>query len=507
MPEDLIAKIKIKKEWKTAFFSAVIIGFLTHMYVFTNMLPNHDGLNNIYNAQRKFYSGRFFLSPISGISSYFDLPWINGLLAILYLALGSVIIIEFFKMRKTLSIILTSGIFVTFPTVSATFSYMFTADGYMAAFLLSLLSVLVTKKYKYGFIPGALILFISVGVYQINLPMVLTVVGIWFIIELIFQRKKLMDTFRTLGRFILMTGIGMGLYAVLFKVYETKTGSITTYQGLDQVGIPTDGIKGQLNSIKNSFMDFFFKGFISASSVNLFEVLNVFLFLLIGVGIIISIINRKTCLSAFRMILLFLSIISLPIFVFILYFISPGVYYHMLMFMPLAFLYILPIIIYDKLEHPIFPVKCFSWATVVMIALIVFNFSIISNIGYFNMTIRYEKTFAYINRVYDRIEQTEGYENVSKMAVFGRIEMYSDLSTDIIPDKIPNLTGAMGETFLGSTRHYTAMLNNYFGKSLRPVSNKYLNELENTDTVQHMDKWPAKSSVQIIDDVVIVKFQ
>lgn len=89
MPEEIFRKFNtiIKKNWKVAFFSAIIIGFLTHMYVFTNMLPNHDGVNNIYDAQRKFYSGRFFLSPVSGISSYFDLPWINGTLGILYLAL------------------------------------------------------------------------------------------------------------------------------------------------------------------------------------------------------------------------------------------------------------------------------------------------------------------------------------------------------------------------------------------------------------------------------------
>lgn len=66
------------------------------------MLPNHDGLNNIYDAQRKFSSGRFFLSPFSGISSYFDLPWVNGSLSILYLALTAVILTEFFKTHKKL---------------------------------------------------------------------------------------------------------------------------------------------------------------------------------------------------------------------------------------------------------------------------------------------------------------------------------------------------------------------------------------------------------------------
>ena len=54
---------KVKKEWKTAFLSAVIMGFMVHFYRFTNYFPNHDGLFNFWSTQNMVASGRWFLAP------------------------------------------------------------------------------------------------------------------------------------------------------------------------------------------------------------------------------------------------------------------------------------------------------------------------------------------------------------------------------------------------------------------------------------------------------------
>lgn len=76
----------------------------------------------------------------------------------------------------------------------------------------------------------------------------------------------------------------------------------------------------------------------------------------------------------------------------------------MLMVMSLVLIYIMPLVLYDRLKIPILSVKCYSWISVIVLFLIVFNFDIISNIAYFNMIIRYEKNYALTNRILDRIE-------------------------------------------------------------------------------------------------------
>ena len=127
----------VKKSWKTAFVSAFMIGLLVHIYKFTNLLPNADALYNFYSNQNMTASGRWFLSVACGISSYFDLPWVNGVLSLVFMGLTAAMVAEVFRMENPVVIALSSGLLVSFPAITATMSYEFTADGYMLAMALA----------------------------------------------------------------------------------------------------------------------------------------------------------------------------------------------------------------------------------------------------------------------------------------------------------------------------------------------------------------------------------
>lgn len=509
MPEDILEKIKkgIKKEWKISFFSTIIIGFLTHMYIFTNRIPNHDGLINIYNTQLKFQSGRFFLGPFSGISSYFDLPWINGSLSIIYLGLVAVVLNEFFELRKTLSLILSGGLIVTFPTIASTFSYLFTADGYMMGFLLSVLALLMTKRYKMGFIPGSVLLYLSVGIYQANLTLVLTIIAVWFLRELLFPQKNLKVLFRALSKYGFLVVLGMSYYTITFKLYQKVfSGHLTDYQGIDQIGVHSGSILGKFLQIKDAFMHFFFRGFFTDYPIKLFEVFNLILFVVIVFAVVWLMISNKVYQSPLRMLIMMVCAVLIPIFSYCLYFVSPGVEYHMLMVMSLVSIYQLPLLLYDRFEIRTITIKWLSWGTVLTAALIIFNFSIISNIAYFNATLKYERSAALMNRVLDRMEQTEGFEDATKIAVFGIISMNTQISSTTVSKNIPEMTGAMGEVILSRPYHFEYMLANQFGVALERLSEEELDDLQKDPLVQQMEPWPSKNSVKIYNGIVILKF-
>ena len=46
---------------RAAFLSCVITGYLTHLYAFTNLIPNADGLSRVFDLQQMTVSGRWFL--------------------------------------------------------------------------------------------------------------------------------------------------------------------------------------------------------------------------------------------------------------------------------------------------------------------------------------------------------------------------------------------------------------------------------------------------------------
>ena len=114
-------KRKIKPEWKTAFLGALVIGLLIHMPVMLSDIPNHDGLDSMYFDQNMITSGRWFLTIACGFSSYYTLPWVIGLLGLLFLAAAAAALTELLELKGTVPILLVSGLLVSYQKVSFRF--------------------------------------------------------------------------------------------------------------------------------------------------------------------------------------------------------------------------------------------------------------------------------------------------------------------------------------------------------------------------------------------------
>ena len=139
MPEKRLKELYngISRQQRICFFAAVIFGFITHFYKITNWLPNWDSLVFRYDAQNMLPLGRWFLSFACAASSFYDLPWVNGVLSILFHSLGAVCICRIFDIKKGITAALIGAITVTIPTVASVMMYNYVADGYAAAFLLT----------------------------------------------------------------------------------------------------------------------------------------------------------------------------------------------------------------------------------------------------------------------------------------------------------------------------------------------------------------------------------
>ena len=152
------SRTKIKNTWKIAFLSAFVLGILIHLPVMLSDIPNHDGLSSMYFDQNMITSGRWFLSVACGFSSYFTIPWIIGLIGLLWLALTAVALTELLELADPLVIMAVSGLLVSFPALASTFAYVFTMDGYMMALFLAILAVLLRKNRKKAGWPGRYVL-------------------------------------------------------------------------------------------------------------------------------------------------------------------------------------------------------------------------------------------------------------------------------------------------------------------------------------------------------------
>lgn len=136
---------------KNAFFSTLLIGCLTHIFMFVNILPNWDSMYNFDKNAVWLSMGRWFLGPAMEISSSFDIPWIIGMWSLIFLGCTTVILVNILEIKSNFNAIIIGGLLVTFPAVTSTFSYLFLADAYMLGLMLASVAILITKKYRRGY--------------------------------------------------------------------------------------------------------------------------------------------------------------------------------------------------------------------------------------------------------------------------------------------------------------------------------------------------------------------
>ena len=85
------------------FISALVMGLIAHLYKITNWLPNWDSLVFRYDAQNMLSMGRWFLPVVCSFSSFYDLSFLNGVIAIVFHALSAVWFCRILHVEKKLT--------------------------------------------------------------------------------------------------------------------------------------------------------------------------------------------------------------------------------------------------------------------------------------------------------------------------------------------------------------------------------------------------------------------
>lgn len=162
---------------KGTFWSAIIVGLLTHGYIFTNKLPNQDDLMGIRAYGATFNHGCWLKGIIGYMVSLFcgnySNPWLWGTESLLCLALAAVFVTEALRLKNTVAGIAVASVMVSFPSIAGNFAF-----GYMSAyFSLSILFASISAwllsrigKKTYGFLGGVIFLVCSMGLYQTYFP-------------------------------------------------------------------------------------------------------------------------------------------------------------------------------------------------------------------------------------------------------------------------------------------------------------------------------------------------
>ena len=507
MPEEIISKLKksILPEWKVCFLSALVVGLIAHVYKITIWIPNWDSLVFRYDSQNMLSMGRWFLPIASAPSSFYDLPWITGLLAILFFGLGAVCICKMFEVKKKTTAALIGAAVASFPTVTSVMLYNYVADSYALSFLFACQAAVLLTNKKPRYILSAVLICLSVGIYQAYITVTITLLLCYLIAKTMQKDADIKGILAKSLKLLLTGAAGMVLYYLVLMALLKITGTtLLDYQGFsDAASMSGINIFASLYVVKETFLGYFFD---FSNGVSAFAVINCVAFAAILVFYLADIIKNK--LSILKVALLLLWIILLPIGATALCFINSSIDYHNLMKMGYFAFYLLLILQYEKADFSNNKLNAAKmWTILVVVSALVFNQIIIANVAYHKLGIAYQKSYGTLIRIADRIEQTEGTNNSEKILVLGALNDSENYSVNLPPD----ITGATDGYILRADDEIVGQsvlcsaLNDYCGKNYTFLFGEEKEALLEKIEPNSLENWPGENSICVVDGVVVIK--
>lgn len=247
---------------RAAFLSCLVAGYLVHLYAFTNLIPNSDGLSRMFDPQQMTVSGRWFLHYASALNGYTQMPAVIGLLSLIFLGLAAALTVDLLSIRSRVLGGLAGAVMAAFPALGYTFLYMFTASAYSLAILLAVLSLWLARRGGPGWVLGVIALALSMGTYQVYVTLAISLALLVVLKELMDPEAAFRGTLRLGLRLVAYLAAGAALYyGVLLLFLKVKDLELLDYLGMSAAssGYPFSRLPGLVLDCYKQVISFFFR--------------------------------------------------------------------------------------------------------------------------------------------------------------------------------------------------------------------------------------------------------
>lgn len=488
---------------KIILLSTLIFMVIAHGFCYTNTLFSHDSIRTFFWTRNNTISiGRYLLPLLLLIRGKYYPPLLVGMLTYIFLSIIICICVYLFGLKKKTSIILVSGIFSTTSTLTLlNATYINFSDMYVFALLLVTIGAYLWRNYKYGFIIAIIPLFLSLPIYQ---PYICFFTGIVILLSLkdLFGEKRIKDII--LGQRSILTAIialisSMIIYAISLKLINICFHFELTnnYNSVKNIGA-FSGINQIINLFIATYTHFGYYIIIHPNTyyyiqISIINIILIFLSLYICIKQLLKLKDKRT-----RLIVFITSILLIPFIINFVSFIGKGVE-HQLMIYPFFLLYVFIIML---IEH--YPLKPFNSLITIIILFTLFSNIIYSNQCYLIKDLNVKSTLITINRIIDRLEETEGYDaGKTKVTIIGTL----NTGPLFVPRKEIDGKGIGMDYNYGLTYYetYKLFFDNYLAYPINIISKEEMLTLKNRKEVKDMPCFPNKNSIKFIDDTLIVK--
>ena len=495
--------------------SALVIGLLIHAFALTNLLQNYDNITtSLHGFGCGVDSGRWLLSILSmGIHYFFggyNLPWFNGFITIVILAISAGFLNSIFGIRNNALSIILGGIFISFPTVSSTLFFRFVSMYDAFAIFLAIVSVWILQHYKFGFILSAVCVAMSMGIYQAYFPMTTTILIVLLMQTTLHGELTFGQIFKKalfyLGFLILAL---LAYFACQKATMVILNAELNDYQGISKMG--QINIAELPNMVAETFVTVIKLPFSDYCAVVPNVIMRAFLVpLYLFTFICIVVLCIKRC-KHFQWIWMIVFGIMFPVAINLIRIMAPdGIVYTMMLY-SFVFIYIFPIVVVNEFKHSLPLIckrklpSCIVTIISVILAVMIAFYAYFANANYTAQYYTTKQTENYFNSLMTQVRMTEGYTSSCEWAFIG--DRFEDPLLSPEWDEIP-LYGGNGTTYINVNAYSrTRWIITYFGYELPMASDETVDRLKNNSIVQDMPCFPDEGSIRIIDGTVVIKLE
>lgn len=501
---------------RIAFIAAILVGIITHIVMITNTVMSQDGIWNSMQYSRandwETVLGRWGIELVTRLVNFIAIPSITTVFCIVAMSIVSVLIVDIFEFKSKFSAAFTGIILVVSPVFTATLLYVYTTVAYIVNMLLAVLAIWFIYKFKYkklGVILSAICFIFSLSIYQSYMGVTVGLCIMISIIHLIKDDSKIKDVFINIGRTILAVLVGGIFYYILTNlILHIKGLELASYQGLEKIGIGTIfsslGVN-IVNTYKN-FIEFFFGDSIVYNSNYRRDIWYALLFLSLAIMFIVKLVkfkaeNKKE--KAIKIILACLMFIVLPIGLNIVNIIALTEIYvltgiQMMLIVPFS------LAIFEFKES----FNITKWMTIAACMCVCGTYYLAANASYTALELTYNQAQVQTIKLFDRIENTPGYNKEMPFVMAGIIGNNNFPRTlnlyGYTIGEIANNTVFHG-TYGGQIGTWINYVRVFHGVDIEMCDEKTYYDIVTSDMFKEMNIFPAENSIKIKDGVVVVK--
>lgn len=505
----------IRLSKKPSWWAAAVafgIGVTVHQFGLVNILHNYDDIAQ----QPRGYgtgitSGRWLLSLLGdfcdAIGGNYNLPFLNGLLFLLLVALSAGLLVSVFRIRSRLAAALMGILFAVFPSTFSALVFRYTSVYYGLAIFLSVAAVWLFARYSWGWLLSVICIACSLGIYQAYVPITIGM----FILMLLQESLSDGASFRQLlMRSLFCCGVlllGLLLYYALLKLMLGLYGTqLSNYQGVNEMGkISFSTIPGLIYKAMYSVCMLPLKDYCGLSSTKLIQAAYLLLGILSGL-LLVFLLARQVKNVSVRLFALLLCAVF-PVGVNFIVIMCPDSWIYTLMVYSFVLISYVPLILLNQVPEDI---KKHLWLNIAKkgiaaaLSILAVCYAYQTNVNYTALYYANRQMENYLSSMVTQVRMTDGFTPDKDWAFIGDIE---DPLLGCYWEYEVTYGGNEITRWMLSRYSWREWIHNYYGYEIPVASDEKCDALAQSDTVQSMPCWPADGSIQVIGDTVVVKFQ